>query len=254
MSKIFYDVKGDGTPVIFLHGFPMNHLVWRDFSTLISKTNKVVMPDLPGFGDTPIHHALTIDTVATALINWIKETGLAKAVLIGHSLGGYVSLAMAAQAPELFSGLGLFHSTAVADTPEKKDSRTKTIGFIQKNGVLAFTSNFIEPLFADPHHPAIPEVKKITIQSPEETVIAYTQAMRDRPDRQHILKELTCPVLLIGGEKDPGISPESLQKQANLCRTPDLHILKDVAHMGMFEKPAETSHMIHAFVSRCQLN
>lgn len=253
MSKIFFEVNGEGAPVILIHGFPMNHEIWRDFSSSISKTNKVFTPDLPGFGQSPVHTDLTIDSVAAELINWIKETGISKGVLIGHSLGGYVSLAMTAKAPELFSGLGLFHSTAYADTPEKKESRTKTVEFIRKNGVLAFTSNFIQPLFADPNHAAISQVKNITVQSPEKTVISYTEAMRERPDRQNILKELPYPVLLIGGEKDQGISPESLQKQAGLCHAPDLHILKGVGHMGMFERPSETAQIIKAFINRCQM-
>lgn len=253
MSGIFHEVKGEGSPVILLHGFPMNQQVWKDFSSSISGTNKVYTPDLPGFGQSPLIADITIDSVAVELINWIKETGISKPVLIGHSLGGYVSLAMAAKAPDLFSGLGLFHSTAYADTPEKKESRTKTVEFIRKNGVLTFTSNFIQPLFANPDHPAIALVKNITIQSPEKTVISYTEAMRERPDRQNILKELPYPVLFIGGEKDKGIPTETLQKQAGLCRFPYLHILRNVGHMGMFESPSEASQIIQAFISRCQM-
>lgn len=253
MSGIFHEVKGEGAPVILLHGFPMNQNVWREFSASISETTKVFTPDLPGFGQSPLTADITIDSVAVELINWIKETGISKPVLIGHSLGGYVSLAMAAKAADLFSGLGLFHSTAYADTPEKKESRTKTVEFIRKNGVLAFTSNFIQPLFANADHPAIALVKNITVQSPEKTVIAYTEAMRERPDRQNILKELPYPVLLIGGEKDKVVPTESLQKQVGLCRFPDLHILPGVGHMGMFESPSEAAQIIQAFISRCQM-
>ena len=71
-------------------------------------------------------------------------------MLIGHSLGGYVALAMVEKRPDLFAGLGLFHSTAYADSAEKKQSRNKVIEFVNKNGAKAFTTNFITPLFADP--------------------------------------------------------------------------------------------------------
>ncbi|HEY3405835.1 MAG TPA: alpha/beta hydrolase [Ohtaekwangia sp.] len=252
MSKIFFRVRGEGIPVILVHGFPMNHSVWDEFSVKLSQNFKVYTPDLPGFGKSELHSSLTIDSVAGELINWLVEEGLSKCVLIGHSLGGYVSLAMVEKAPELFSGLGLFHSTSYADSLEKKESRTKTVEFIRKNGVLAFTANFIPPLFADQNHPAISSVRDITIQSTEETVIAYTLAMRDRPDRQGILKQFQNPVLLLGGEKDPGISPESLSSQAQICRIPDLHILPEVAHMGMFEKATETGDIIRSFINRCQ--
>jgi pimeloyl-ACP methyl ester carboxylesterase len=254
MSKIFFKVRGEGTPVILIHGFPMNQAIWDDFASDLSRNFKVYTPDLPGFGKSGFQAPLTLDSVAQVLIDWMQETKISQSIVIGHSLGGYVSLAMIEKAPELFSGLGLFHSTAYADNTEKKDSRTKTVEFIRKNGVLAFTSNFIQPLFVNPNHPAIPLVRDITIQSSEETVIAYTLAMRDRPDRQSVLKQFKSPILFLGGEKDPGIPPESLQKQAQNCTAPSLHILPEVAHRGMFEKPVETCDLVGLFINRCQNN
>jgi len=251
MSKIFSEVRGEGTPVILLHGFPMNHSVWKIFATTLAQKYKVYTPDLPGFGQSQLLSPLTLDTVAVRLTQWFTENKINKAVLIGHSLGGYVALAMVEKNPQLFSGLGLFHSTALADTAEKKESRTKTVEFINKNGVLAFTSNFIQGLFADPNHTAIASVKDITVKSAEETVIAYTLAMRDRPDRQQVLKSFEHPILLLGGEKDQGIPSESLRSQAQNCHLPDLHILPEVAHMGMFESPGETTEIVSRFIDRC---
>jgi len=172
--------------------------------------------------------------------------------VIGHSLGGYVTLAMAAQAQKKLAGIGLFHSTAYADSAEKKESRTKTIEFVKKNGALAFTSNFIQQLFAEPNHPAIARVREIAIQSGEEVVTGYTQAMRDRPERVDILEQFENPILLIGGTKDQGIPAASIEEQAQLCKKPDLHILTQVAHMGMFEKPDETVSLVKFFTARCQ--
>jgi pimeloyl-ACP methyl ester carboxylesterase len=173
-------------------------------------------------------------------------------VVIGHSLGGYVTLAMAAKYPERLAGIGLFHSTAAEDSVEKKESRTKTIEFIKKNGALAFTSNFIQQLFANPEHTDIATVREIAIQSQEEAVIGYTQAMRDRPSRIHVLQEFEKPVLLIAGEKDQSIPAASIQQQASLCKQPHLHVIPDVAHMGMFEKSDETVNLIKVFIDHCK--
>jgi pimeloyl-ACP methyl ester carboxylesterase len=230
----------------------MNHNIWDAFGNTLSKSYKVFTPDLPGFGQSPLHPSLTIDTVADSVIQWIRQQNISSSILIGHSLGGYVSLAMVEKAPQLFSGFGLFHSTALADSSEKKESRTKTIEFIRKNGVEAFTSNFIQPLFADPKHPAIPDVRNITIQSTEGAVIAYTLAMRERPDRQDVLQNSKRPILFLGGEKDPGIPVDSLKKQAETCRFPTLHILESTGHMGMFEQPEKASEIIRTFITRCE--
>src|SRR6187402_3467112 len=189
MSDIFFEQQGLGNPVILIHGFPMSHFVWKDFASRLTANVTVYTPDLPGFGQSKILPSpFSIDDVANKLLEWIESNGIKKSVLIGHSLGGYVALAMIEKRPDLFVGLGLFHSTALADSAEKKDSRTKVVEFVEKNGALTFTSNFIGPLFADPTHPAISFVKEIASQSSAEAVVGFTQAMRDRPNREAVLK------------------------------------------------------------------
>jgi pimeloyl-ACP methyl ester carboxylesterase len=253
MLKIFSTVRGAGTPVILLHGFPMNSNVWNNFAIPLATHYKVYTPDLPGFGKSKLLDLpFTIEAVASQLLEWMDEQRIENPVVIGHSLGGYVTLAMAAKYPERLAGIGLFHSTAAEDSVEKKESRTKTIEFIKKNGALAFTSNFIQQLFANPEHTDIATVREIAIQSQEEAVIGYTQAMRDRPSRIHVLQEFEKPVLLIAGEKDQSIPAASIQQQASLCKQPHLHVIPDVAHMGMFEKSDETVNLIKVFIDHCK--
>lgn len=252
MSHIAFQSRGSGRPVVLLHGFPMNHAVWHDFASQLATDFQVITPDLPGFGDSALLPApFSLDQVARALLDWLSREKIDNSVLIGHSLGGYVALAMAEQSPAHFAGLGLFHSTALADAPEKKQSRTKVLEFIDHNGVEAFTANFIQPLFAHAEHPAIPAIRALNLQSTEAAVKGYTVAMRDRPDRTPVLQSFAKPVLMIGGEKDGGIPASSLQEQAKLPRQPHLYILPDTGHMGMFERPEETLKMVRDFVKIC---
>ncbi len=253
MLKIFSTVRGSGRPVILIHGFPMNSNVWDNFATSLSKHYKVYTPDLPGFGKSKLLNLpFTIEAVATQLLDWMDEQKIENPVVIGHSLGGYVTLAMAAKNPDRLAGIGLFHSTAAEDSAEKKESRTKTIEFVKKNGALAFTSNFIQQLFADQDHPAIATVRQLAIQSQEDAVVGYTEAMRDRPSRIHALQEFEKPVLFIAGEKDQGIPAASIQQQASLCKQSHLHVIPNVAHMGMFEKPDETVNLAKVFIDHCK--
>jgi pimeloyl-ACP methyl ester carboxylesterase len=250
-DQIFYKKSGLGAPVILLHGFPMHREVWNEFSEKLSDSFTVYTPDLPGFGKSPILSGdFNLQDVAERMIRWMKELGIVRPSVVGHSMGGYVALEMVRKEPGLFSGLGLFHSTAMADNAEKKDSRTKVIQFIDENGVLAFTSNFIQPLFADQNHPAIPFVKDITTKASAEAVKGYTKAMRDRHDTRNILASFGGPVLIIGGEKDKGIPAETLQQQALLNKNTSVHILPDTGHMGMFENPADTLGMIRSFLRK----
>jgi len=223
---IHYTVKGSGPSVVLIHGFPLSSEVWKDFSSELSKDFTVYTPDLPGFGSTPrLKTPFTINDVATKIISWIEDLNLDHPVIIGHSLGGYVALAIAHLNPELPSKLGLFHSTALPDSEEKKQNRNKVLDFIVKNGVLAFTSNFTATLFGNPNHPAIPYVREISVKASMETVMGYTQAMRDRSERLDVMRDFPRPMLIIAGEKDGGIPVESIEKQAEIAQFPEVHIV-----------------------------
>jgi pimeloyl-ACP methyl ester carboxylesterase len=249
VKKIFFEKRGTGPAVILIHGFPMNHHVWSPVVPELEKEFTIYTPDLPGFGKSEsLSESFSLEDVALSMNFWAFENELTDAVVIGHSLGGYVVLAMQNQKPEWYKGIGLLHSTSYEDSPEKKDSRTKVLKFIDDNGVLAFTSNFIEPLFADQTHPDISFVKSITVESYKDAVKAYTVAMRDRPDRRALISQATKPVLIVGGMEDKAIPAESLQDQAKLSPQVELHLLSGAAHMGMFEKKGEMTRILQGFL------
>lgn len=251
MASISYHEQGKGPTLLLLHGFPFHQEIWQDIIQPLAKSLHVVTIDLPGFGKSPLLKAsFSIDDVAREIVVWMSEKGIKRPVVAGHSLGGYVALSMAHQFPETVSALVLLHSTAVADNEEKKKSRDKALEFISSNGVKAFTSNFIKPLFSNPEHPAIEKVKRISSQASEEAVSGYVKAMRDRSDRTSVLKTFPRPVLIVGGEKDPGIPVDSLEEQKNLNPEISLHILKDTAHMGMYEQPVKTAEILAGFANK----
>lgn len=248
MAAIAFEKEGNGFPLVLIHGFPMHRHVWDDFKSEFSNSFTVYTIDLPGFGESALlKENFTIDEIATVVLDWARQQKLERFFIIGHSLGGYVALGMANQAPDPIAGMVLLHSTALADNPEKKQSRDKVLDFVDKNGAEAFTSNFIAPLFANQNHPAVDEVKVIASKASAEAVKGYTRAMRDRSDRTAVIKNLKFPLLLVGGEKDGGISPASLQEQANLNPKAEVTIYSDVAHMGMFEAPKMISEKFRSF-------
>lgn len=252
MTSLNFTVRGEGNPVLLIHGFPMNQHIWDNFAPSLARDFKVYTIDLPGFGNSVLAEGrFTIENIARQVLSWLEETGIGKCVLSGHSLGGYVALAMARLQPELFSGLVLFHSTAYPDSEEKKESRNKVIDFVDRNGVQAFTSNFAHTIFADQKHSSISFVREICIQSSAEAVKGYTEAMRDRPDQTNVIRLLKYPILFIAGEKDAGIPAETVQQQASMNSLAEILVLPNVGHMGMFENEVATLDAITAFSSAC---
>jgi pimeloyl-ACP methyl ester carboxylesterase len=251
MKLSFYE-QGEGKAILLIHGFPMNASIWNKFSPPLSSAFKVISVDLPGFGSSPLLPGqFSLEDVADVVIQNLQEKKISEIIPIGHSLGGYVVLAMVSKRPDLFPGFGLLHSTALADSQEKKESRNKVIEFIKNNGARAFTSNFIDPLFSNSEHPDVPFVREMNMKTDEQTLIAYLKAMRDREDRTELYETFEKPILVIAGANDPGITVSSIQEQTKLLPNVLLKILNDQAHMGLVEDVETTSSIVYEFVSDC---
>ena len=223
--------------------------MWTRFAQQLSKAFRVISVDLPGFGKSKsLSEGFSIADAASKVNELLTKLEITTCVAVGHSLGGYVTLAMVDQQAALFSGFGLFHSTAYADSDERKEARNKVIEFVSKNGVAAFIETFIPPLFHDKTNPDIPFAVKMALQTKQETLIGYAKAMRDRPDLTSVIQKFNNPIIFIAGEKDTVIPPDTLQKQAKLASKPHLFTLQQTAHMGMFEKETETLNHIRQFL------
>lgn len=248
-ANIFYTDQGKGFPVVLIHGFCETHEVWDRFAQQLSKDFRVISVDLPGFGKSKsLPEGFSIADAALKINELLKQLEITSCVPVGHSLGGYVTLAMVNQQASLFSGLGLFHSTAYADSEERKAARNKVIEFVSKNGVPAFIETFIPPLFHDKNNSHIPFAVKMALQTKQQTLIGYARAMRDRPNLTGVIQKFNNPILFIAGEKDTVIPAETLQKQAELAAKPHLSVIRNVAHMGMFEKEVETLNLTSEFL------
>jgi len=257
MSKaITYSDKGSGPVVVLLHGFCESKEIWKSFSESLSTSYRVICPDLPGFGESPLDtDIISMEWFAAELHALFKLLQIKEYVFIGHSLGGYVGLALAEKYSIELKGLCLFHSTAYADSEERKTNRDRTYAFVKKYGAELFTQSFIEPLFLLKNRQilkeSIIELKNIAKQSSEAGVLATTLAMRDRKDRTLVLAALQCPVLLIGGRNDATIPIEKLEEQAQLSSNIQLSVIGDCGHMGMYEQKEETLKVLSTFLTKC---
>jgi pimeloyl-ACP methyl ester carboxylesterase len=252
MSQIYFQESGKGKPVVFLHGFCETHEIWGSFIEYFSPEFRNIRIDLPGFGKSPLPtSSLSIDSVGQIIIDWLDELKFSSVILVGHSLGGYVALAIAKRRPELIAGLSLFHSTAYPDSEEKKINRNRTIEFVRKNGVVPFIETFVPSLFFKKDHPAKGIAHKIGVQTNSETLIRYTEAMRDREDRTNVLKTLSKPILILAGAKDSVIPLNSLEEQVTFLQKPIFKVLDQSAHMGFFEQPDLSFDAVQKFIFSC---
>jgi pimeloyl-ACP methyl ester carboxylesterase len=260
-KSIHYRVFGKGEPVVLVHGFGEDGNIWNELIKDLQNNFHLIVPDIPGSGksemlDGDISIEDYADVIKEILANELSEVSPtggdlegAVVVMIGHSMGGYITLAFAEKYPELLNGFGLFHSSAFADDEEKKQTRRKAIDFIKANGAYAFLRTSIPNLFAGKQHlkemeDLIEDGKKFS----SEVLIQYSYAMINRPDRTEILKTFCKPVLFIIGEKDNAIPLQASLQQCHLPAIAHVHILENAGHMGMVEETITGKKIIEAFL------
>ena len=249
---------------------------------------KLIVPDLPGSGKSDLIDDMSMEGMAEVLKHILDNElyelsessevppsggfrgaefselsdsskapsfggGLGEVALIGHSMGGYITLAFAEKYEALLRSFGLLHSTAFADSEEKKAIRRKGIAFIREHGAFEFLKTSTPNLFSSQTKDRSPELVGQFIQSlsnfSADSLISYYESMIKRPDRTAVLKNTKLPVLFIMGEHDNAIP---LGDGLKLCQMPEkayFHVLHQSGHMGMLEEPGKTSQMLEEFLS-----
>ncbi|WP_286743900.1 alpha/beta hydrolase [Roseivirga sp. UBA1976] len=240
MPAINFKVEGEGLPVVLIHGFCENHEMWKHLVPTLSKNYKVYTIDLPGFGQSPLWQTtVSLESVASAVADWVEDQKIDKAVFIGHSLGGYVCLALAELYSKLVAGVGLVHSTAFADSEEGKINRNRVIEFIDKHGHEKWIETFAPSLFAKNNlaycQEAVAMVHAMGVNTKVETIVAYTLAMRDRKDRFEVWQNIANHCLYIGGSEDIRIPARVSEEHIYARDKIDGYILPEIGHMGMLE-------------------
>lgn len=224
--------------MVLIHGCCENNTYFNEQVLFFKDICNVLTLDLPGFGETPSVPEITIEEMAQMVNQVLVQEKIETCIVIGHSMGGYVTLAFAELFPNKLKGFGLIHSLANADTEERKDKRKQVISFIQENGKEKYIKNFIPSLFApNAHKDIIESAIDQGLESDELGIIEVAKAMMLRPDRQSILRNTVLPVYFAIGKNDQLIPESTMFAQAAICQKSMVTYLEKSAHMGMIEEP-----------------
>lgn len=252
-KKIFYRIKGKGPLLVLLHGFGEDGAIWKHQADLFPN-HCLLIPDLPGSGKSEAIDDMSMEGLADAVKAMVENQ---PAILIGHSMGGYITLAFAERYPRLLRAFGLFHSSAFADSDEKKETRTKGIRFIEEHGAAAFlqtaTPNLYAPASKEQHPEWIEEHLAGANNFSAQNLVSYYKAMMQRPDRTTVLKESTVPVLFVLGQHDTAVPLQDGLKQCYLPQLAYIHILEAAGHMGMIEEKEKTARLLTQFVNTIEI-
>lgn len=251
-KRIVYLITGIGKPVILIHGFGEKAEVWNNQVEFLKDKYQLIIPDLPGSGQSEMIDDMSMEGMAEAIRYIMLKENIKSCPVIGHSMGGYIILALAEKYPGLVSAFGLFHSSAFADSEEKKATRRKGIEFIQQHGAFEFlktaTPNLFSPLTKDERPELIDKQVAGLDNFLPSSLVSYYEAMMKRPDRTDILRNTTVPVLFIMGKYDVAVPVEDGLKQCHLPGKSYIHILHNSGHMGMLEEPGNSNLILDKFL------
>ena len=246
---LHYEISGNGKKkLVLLHGFMENITIWDDMLPHLSKDFTIIKIDLPGHGKSEIYQKiLPVELMAEKVKEVIDSLNLGEINLLGHSLGGYVSLAFAEKFPEILESITLFFSTSFADDDEKKNIRKRSITVMDEN-FSTFVKASIPNLFSnnekDVLEGKIELAKNIAISSNLEGIKAAQLGMAERPDRTEILENLDAKILIIAGKYDNAVKTENLLKTIPEKTNIKTYVL-DCGHNGHWEKPTICAEIIN---------
>ncbi|MBU2928189.1 alpha/beta fold hydrolase [Winogradskyella psychrotolerans] len=251
-SRIHYTVEGQGNTIVLLHGFLESVAMWQDLVADFSKNNQVICIDLLGHGQTDcIGYIHTMETMADAVLAVIDHLNIEKAHVVGHSMGGYVALALAEKQPELFNGLCLMNSTYEADDTARQLIRTRASEMAQQNyEVLVKMSfaNLFAPESKATYNVAYEKALQLALQTPLQGYIAAQEGMKLRPHRFDIFKSLNCKKLIIIGKKDRLIASEQILEQ---IKDTDIAFVEfSEGHMSYIENKSDLSYSLLRFIEK----
>jgi pimeloyl-ACP methyl ester carboxylesterase len=251
-TSIAYTDTGKGTTIVLLHGFLENQKMWDKYIATFAKKNRVITIDLLGHGETEcLGYVHSMEDNAEAVQAVLAELRIRKAILVGHSMGGYVALAFAELYPDFVKGLVLLNSTAKEDNHERKLNRDRAIKAV-KQSYKGFVGMAVANLFSENNRERLVEeiedVKKEALKTPLQAIVASLEGMKIRKDRSLLFQHGSYPKMLILSEKDPVLPYEESKTQTEnsavaLVTFPD-------GHMSHIENQEELTGILLEFFKK----
>ncbi|WP_291094849.1 alpha/beta hydrolase [Flavobacterium sp. UBA2787] len=253
--KLSYNDVGIGKiPIVFLHGFPFNKSMWDNQLKTFEETHRFISVDFRSFGQsTNDDSALSMDLLGDDLIGFLNALNLRRVIICGLSMGGFVALNAITRYPERFAALILCDTNCVADKPEQKEKRYKTIEEIEQNGTSKFAATFLDSVFADDTYSSDKElVKKINadiLANSPEVITNGLKALAMRNETCSKLAEITVPTLIICGREDEVTPLEQSEFMNKHIKDSTLKVINNAGHLSNMEQPQAFNAELLEFLS-----
>jgi pimeloyl-ACP methyl ester carboxylesterase len=253
-KNLFFEEFGNGKPIVLIHGYLESAEIWKGFAERLSEFSRVICLDLPGHGKSETAADCNMEIYADSVNEILIRLKIEKALIVGHSMGGYLALTFAEKYLPKTAGLCLFHSSPFADSDEKRMQREQTSEQIGKGKLGEIINNHVSAVFAEKNvsefQNEINQNRIAAFNNSVEGIRESLNAMMTRKDNRDMFKNLKIPVLYIFGMHDRFISQEIFDK-IQFSENSVIEILENSGHIGFVEEQEKSIEIFSRFIELC---
>jgi 3-oxoadipate enol-lactonase len=248
--EIHLDERGDGEPLLLIHGFPLSGEMWDGTLERLEGRWRAIVPDLRGHGRSEVGDDASMERLAAdllALLDGLEERR--PCVVVGLSMGGYVALELARRAPERVRALVLVDTRAEADEPDAAATRRETAERVEREGSATVAETMAEKLFGPSAPDSLRQTWRRRIEAtPPAGIAAALRGMARRSARFDVLEGWRRPALLVVGEEDTVTPPAAARRMREAAPHARLEVVPEAGHLVPVEKPAEFARILNDFL------
>ena len=252
-AEIFYEIRGDGPPVVLLHPFPANHEFWLPVIPALESRYRLILPDLRGHGTSEIGQGPAFMPKHAADIAHVMDgAGAGKAAFIVCSIGGYIVFEFLRRYRLRVSALALCNTRPQTDTPEGRANRLKSADIVLERGVEQFLQSMIPKLLGSTTLSSRPDLVEGALRmmrkmSPEDISLVL-RGMAERPDSVPDLKYINLPTLIVMGEEDMFATPADGELMRQNIPNSRLKRIPKAGHYAPWERPEAVAPLLRQFL------
>lgn len=239
---INYRDEGEGAAVIFLHAFALNQTMWDEQIVSLKDNYRVISLDNRGFGKSSVVEGTAqMSDMAADVRQLLRALGIARATLVGLSMGGYIALAFCRAYPEAVRALVLADTRATADSEEARANRLRSAEKAEREGARAIADETTPKLLGKTtleQNPALVErVHAIQASNPPAGIAAAQRGMAARRDSLDLLPQIQAPTLVIVGDEDTLTPPAEAEVIHQGIAHSQLRVIERAGHLSNMEQP-----------------
>jgi len=246
-TPIGYDDRGTGPATVLLHPFPLTRTTWAGLADALAARRRVIAVDARGFGESPLTGPFAIADIADDVAALMDRLAIARATVVGMSMGGYAALAFAARHRERLSALVLADTRAAADSAETRAARAAALAAVDA-GPAAYLAASLPRLLAPNAPPALVAHLRARAETRAASLRAGIEALRDRPDRTGELGAIACPTLVVCGTEDQVTPAAEMQQIAAAISGARFVPIAGAGHLSHVEAPGAFLHAVTSFL------